>query len=108
MRENGMDPNMISGFSGDPSTMITLYKLDLDQGARKIYLMKSGGGFSFGKNKNTGSEKYTFSLKKIRSGYWELVIDKALPKGEYGFSMMGMGQQPGVEGFATVFTFGID
>lgn len=105
MRANGIDPNTVAGLGGDPSSTITLYKLDLDGGYRKIYLQKSGG--YFGNHKNQTSDKYTFSLKKIRDGYWELVIDKPLPKGEYAFSMMGMGMAD-VSGSHTVFAFGVD
>lgn len=104
MRANGMDPNSFMGFGNDPSSMITLYKLNLDGSSRKIYLQK-GGGY-FGGHRNQTSDKYTFSLKKIRNGYWELVIDKPLPKGEYAFSMMGMGMD--MSGAHTVFAFGID
>jgi len=46
-------------------------------------------------------------VKKIREGYWELVIDKTLPKGEYAFSMMGMGMG-NMDGSTTLFSFGID
>jgi hypothetical protein len=104
MKANGMDPNSFSGFT-NPSNMITLYKVNVDGGNRKIYLQKSGG--YFGNHKNQSSDKYTFSLKKIRDGYWELVIDKPLPKGEYAFSMMGMGMQD-MNGSQTVFAFGVD
>ena len=100
-----MDPNSMAGFGNDPSSTITLYKLNLDGGSRKIYLQKSGG--YFGNHKNQTSDKYTFSLKKIRDGYWELVIDKPLPKGEYAFSMMGMdGAEMG--GSHTVYAFGVE
>ena len=105
MRANGIDPNTFNGFGGDPSSMITLYKLDIDGGNRKIYLQKIGG--YFGKHKNQTSDKCTFSLKKIHDGYWELLVDKPLPKGEYAFSMMGMGMQD-MDGSHTVFAFGID
>lgn len=95
----------MAGFGNDPSSTITLYKLNLDGGSRKIYLQKSGG--YFGNHKNQTSDKYTFSLKKIRDGYWELVIDKPLPKGEYAFSMMGMdGAEMG--GSHTVYAFGVE
>ena len=52
-------------------------------------MQKAGG--AFGGKKSQSSDKYTFSVKKIREGYWELVIDKPLPRGEYAFSMMSMG-----------------
>ena len=105
MRANGMDPNAMAGFGNDPSNNITLYKLNLDGGSRKIYLQKQGG--YFGGHKNQTSDKYTFSLKKIRDGYWELVIDKPLPKGEYAFYMMGMGGAD-MTGSHTVYAFGVD
>ena len=89
MRANGMDPNAMSGLGNDPASMITLYKLNLDGGSRKIYMQKTGG--YFGNHKN---------------GYWELVVDKPLPKGEYAFSMMGMGMD--MSGSRTLFAFGID
>jgi hypothetical protein len=52
------------------------------------------------------SEKYTFSARKIKEGYWELVVDKPLPKGEYAFTMMGMGT--GMDGSTVIFAFGVD
>ena len=107
MRANGIDPgSMSSMFGGDPSTMIILYKVNVDKDTRKIYLQKSGGYFA--SKKNQSSDKYTFSLKKIRDGYWELVVDKPLPKGEYVFSMTGMMGGADVTGTQTVFAFGID
>lgn len=105
MRANGMDPKAFSGFGGDPSSTITLYKLNIDGGERKIYLQKTGGALPFSNHKNQSSDKYTFSTKKVREGYWELVVDKPLPKGEYAFSIMGMG---GGMGGTTVYAFGID
>ena len=70
-------------------------------------MQKIGGAMSFGNKKMQSSYKYTFSVKKIREGYWELVIDKTLPKGEYAFSMMGMGMG-NMDGSTTLFSFGID
>jgi hypothetical protein len=105
MRANGMDPNAMTGFGNDPSNAITLYKLNIDGGSRKIYIQKQGG--YLGSHKNQTSDKYTFSLKKIHDGYWELVIDKPLPKGEYAFSMTGMGATD-MTGSHTVYAFGVD
>ena len=105
IKANGMDPSAMAGFGNDPSSTITLYKLNVDGGSRKIYLQKQGG--YFGSHKNQTSDKYTFSLKKIRDGYWELVIDKPLPKGEYAFSMTGMGAAD-MTGSHTVYAFGVD
>ena len=108
MKANGMDPSSMSGMMGgmdDPSSTITLYKADSEKGKRKIYMQKIGG--AFGSHKMQSSDKYTFSVKKIREGYWELVIDKTLPKGEYAFSMMGMGMG-NMDGSTTLFAFGVD
>jgi hypothetical protein len=110
MKANGMDPSMMSGVGGmsgmtDPSNMITLYKAETGKGKRKILMQKAGGAFA-GK-KSQASDKYTFSVKTIREGYWELVIDKPLPKGEYAFSMMNMGMG-NMDGGTLLFAFAID
>jgi hypothetical protein len=107
LRANGVDPSMIQKMSGmsDPSSTITLYKAESGKGGRKILMMKSPG--AFGGKKMRSSDKYTFSVRKIREGYWELVIDKSLPKGEYAFSMTGMGMG-NMDGSTTLFAFAID
>jgi hypothetical protein len=110
MKANGIDPSEMSGMIGsmnDPSNTITLYKAETEKGKRKIYMMKSGGAMPFSSHKMQSSDKYTFSVRKIRESYWELVIDKTLPKGEYAFSMMGMGMG-NMDGSTTLFAFGID
>ena len=109
MRANGVDPAMMSGGYGtmDPSSMITLYKVETDKGSRKILLMKSPGAIPFASKKMKSSDKYTFSVKKIKEGYWELVVDKSLPKGEYAFSVMSMGMG-NMDGSNLMFAFGID
>jgi hypothetical protein len=104
MRANGVDPSAISGFGGtDPTQMISLYKTDVSKGSRKVLLQKGGG--MFGGKKNESSDKYTFSVKKVRNGYWELVIDKTLPKGEYAFTMMSTGS---MDGSMLLYAFGVD
>ncbi len=108
MLANGMDPSMMSDMSGmggisDPATAFTLYKADPVKGVRKIYLMKIKGAFSIG-NKTQSSDKFTFGVRKIRPGYWELVLDKTLPEGEYAFSLMGASY----DGSTTLFAFGVD
>jgi len=108
MKANGIDPGMMNfGGMSDPSNSITLYKLDVTKGERKIYLMKQGG--YFGNHKNQTSDKVTFSIKKIRDGYWVLITDKPLAKGEYAFTMSGMGMGMGtMDGSTTLFAFGVD
>jgi hypothetical protein len=114
MLANGMDPSMMSGMGGmmpgmnDPSSTITLYKVESEKGKRKIWMQKSGAAIPFASKKTQSSNKYSFSVKKIREGYWELVIDKPLPKGEYAFSMLIMGMGSAMDGGTTLFAFGID
>jgi hypothetical protein len=110
MKANGIDPSAMSGMMGgmnDPSSSITLYKVESEKGKRKALMQKSGGAMPFASKKNQSSDKFTFSVKKIREGYWELVIDKSLPRGEYAFTMMGMGAG-NMDGSTTLFAFGID
>lgn len=109
MRANGVDSAIMSGYGTtmDPSSMITLYKVETDKGSRKILLMKSPGAMPFGSKKMKSSDKYTFSVKKIKDGYWELVVDKTLPKGEYAFSVMSMGMG-NMDGSTLMFAFGVD
>lgn len=108
MRANGLDPSMISmGSMMDPSKMITLYKAESEKNERKIYLMKTGGAVPFAGPKNKSSDKYTLSIKKIREGYWELVVDKSLPKGEYAFTVMSGGMS-NADGSVIIFAFAVD
>src|SRR5687767_14379579 len=109
MRANGMDPAMMNqsgmgsmGSMNDPASNIELFKADTDKGKRKVITMKMGGG-PFGSKKPTSSDKYTFSVKKIREGYWELVIDKTLPRGEYLFSLKS---STNMDGSSVMYAFG--
>lgn len=105
MRANGVDPSMM-GRMDDPSQKLTLYKVESTKGVRKVLLQKAPGMNPFGSHKLQSSEKYSFSARKIKEGYWELVVDKPLPKGEYAFTMMGMGMD--AMGGTTLFAFGVD
>lgn len=89
MKANGFDPSMMQGMGSmnDPSSTITLYKVESSAGNRKIILMKSPGAMPFGSKKTKSSDKVTFSVKKIKEGYWEMLIDKNLSPGEYAFAM---------------------
>jgi hypothetical protein len=110
MRANGMDPSMMSGMPGemnDPATAITLYKTESEKGKRKILMQKNTGAVPFASKKVKSSDKYTFSVKQIREGYWELVNDKSLPNGEYAFSKMDItGMNVGMS--FLLFAFGVD
>ena len=114
MKANGMDPAMMQQGMGsmmDPSTTITLYKAESEKGKRKILMMKAPGANPFGNKKMQSSDKLTFSVKKVREGYWELVIDKPLTKGEYAFTSMGMGMgmsMGSMDGGTILFAFGVD
>jgi hypothetical protein len=112
MRANGMDPAMMQGMGGmggmnDPASTIILYKIESEKGKRKILMQKSGGAMPFASKKIKSSEKFTFSVKKIKEGYWELVIDKSLPRGEYAFTTMGMGMGS-MDGSTTIFSFAVN
>ncbi|MDP4222664.1 MAG: hypothetical protein Q8868_05055 [Bacteroidota bacterium] len=89
----------------DPSRTTSLYNAYPDQGTRKVVVQSASGMRILGKTKE--SKKYTFSVRKIRPGYLELVIDKPLPKGEYMFVVMG-GFNVNMEGSASLFAFEIE
>jgi len=84
----------------DPSKMISLYSLDPKKGSRTLILQSSGGTFSRNKKSNN---KYTLSFRKVKDGYYEIVVDKTLPRGEYGFVNSAMGSME-----AILFVFGVD
>jgi hypothetical protein len=111
MRANGMDPSMMNGMGmdmygfKDPSSSIQLYKTESSKGKRKIITMKAGGGM-FGAGKSSSSDTYTFSVKKVRNGYWELLIDKPLPRGEYAFAIAD--RPTGMDQSSTFYAFGVD
>ncbi len=109
MRVNGVDPSMVAAMSAsmnDPSKSISFYKVENEKSDRKILVQKSGGAIPFASKKTKSSDKYTFSVKKIKEGYWELAIDKPLEKGEYAFTI---NQSVGsMGGGITIFAFGID
>jgi hypothetical protein len=93
------------GNTMDIGNTVTLYKAESEKGKRKILIQKSPG--AFGMKKVKSSDKYTFSVKKIREGYSELVIDKPLPRGEYIFTAMAMGMG-NMDGSMTLFAFAVD
>jgi hypothetical protein len=104
IRSTGFDPSMMTPGGGNASDMFTLYKMNAASGKRTILLMKAGGYFS---KKGGESEKYSISTKKIREGYFELVVDKKLPPGEYAFIIRSQGMDA-MRGGATLFCFGVD
>jgi len=84
----------------DPSKSIALYSLDAKNGTRALIMQSSGGKFS---KKSKSSDKVPLSFRKIKDGYYEMVLDKPLPSGEYAF----MNVMAGVNG-STMFLFEVD
>ena len=90
MKANGMDASMMANPMGsmmDPSQNISLYNMVPEKGRRKIMLQSMG---MMGKFKKS-STKYTLSIKKVKENYYEMIVDKTLPRGDYAFVMMSMG-----------------
>jgi len=111
LEANGMDMSIMPDMGSmssmtDPSNTISLYRAESGKATRKIFMIKSPGAMPFGSKKMQSSDKVAFSVKKIRDGYWELVIDKPLTKGEYAFTLVGMGMA-NMDG-TTLYAFGID
>ena len=112
---SGMDPALMNNSPGmgtsssymmDPSQTTSLYSLQTGKDMRLLTLQSFSGMKVFGKGQKQ-STKYTISFKKIKEGYFELMVDKPLPKGEYAFLIMGMGMTS-IDGSVIVFAFGID
>lgn len=104
MKANGMDPSLMSNPMSsmmDPTQNISLYNSRVENGKRKILLQSMG---IMGKSKKTAT-KYTLSIKKIKEGYYEMIVDKSLPKGEYAFVMMEMGS---MDQSFSLFAFGVE
>jgi hypothetical protein len=89
----------------DPSRTTSLYNAHPDQGSRKVVLQSSSGMMILGKTKE--SKKYTFSVRKIKPGYAEIVVDKPLKKGEYMFVVLG-GFNINMDGSASLFAFEVE
>lgn len=107
MKANGMDPSMMGdamSMMNDPSQTTSLYNMNVDKGTRKVTLQSYNGMKILGKSKKE-STKYTLSIKKVRKGYYELIVDKPLTKGEYAFVVTDMGS---MDGTYKLFAFGID
>jgi hypothetical protein len=103
MRASGIDPAMMANSMSmmeDPSKTTSLYEMKPDKGVRKILTQASG---LMGKSKKTAT-KYTLSVKKVKDHYFEIIVDKSLPKGEYSFVVMSMGMDQSY----LLFAFGID
>jgi hypothetical protein len=110
MKAHGMDASMTSQITSgmemmnDPSKKISLYDMNVENGMRKITIQAYQGMKLLGKSKKE-STKYTLSIKKINEGYYEMIVDKPLPKGEYAFTLMDYGS---TDGSYLLFAFGID
>lgn len=110
MQANGIDPAMMNlsmSSMMDPASMIKLYKAEAAKGKRKIIMQKVPGVMVLGGNKTKSAATYSFSVKKIREGYWELVIDQALPSGEYAFAVLSMGMS-NIDGETALYAFAVD
>jgi hypothetical protein len=88
----------------DPSRTTSLYSVTSAKGKRNIVIKSYPGMKMLGKSKKE-STNFTLSVKKIRDGYYQLDVDKPLPKGEYAFVMNSM---TSTDGSVVLFAFGID
>lgn len=106
VRLNGTAKSFMITISGgpmasDPSSSMTLYKLESKKSSREAP-MSSYAGMNMGKKSNSVIE---LRFKKIKEGTFEIVVPGNLEKGEYGFvNMNGMNSS----GKMTVFAFGVD
>ena len=104
MKANGIDMSAMQNpmsMMEDPSKTITLYNMQSAKGNRKIILQSMG---IMGKSKKT-SKVYTLSVKKIKDSYYQMTVDKDLPKGEYAFILMSGAT---ADGSYPVFAFAVE
>jgi hypothetical protein len=106
LRANGMDPEKIANMGMDPAQMVNLYRLEPEKGVRRLIIASNGGVFNPGK-KTKQVEKIPMSYKKVREGYFEMIPDKPLPKGEYAFVIHSTGMDA-ARGAASLYCFGVD
>lgn len=110
MKSNGMDLSAMQtgpmSMMNDPSQNTTLYSMSSEKGKRKIILQSASGMGILGKTKKI-STKYTLSFKKVKDGYYEIKVDKNLPKGEYAFVMMQL-MSMDASGSYSLFAFAVD
>ncbi|HTR29381.1 MAG TPA: hypothetical protein VMH27_08920 [Puia sp.] len=104
MRASGMDPNMFNGFGSLNPSQIALYRMDVSHDQRAVVMAKGGGYFN---KKSTSSGVLTTSFRKVRDGYFEIVIDKKLAPGEYAFLVQQTGMAS-ANGGVILFCFGVD
>lgn len=104
MKANGIDMSAMSNpmsMMEDPAKTITLYNTQSAKGNRKIMLQSMG---LMGKSKKT-STVYTISVKKIKDSYYQMIVDKELPRGEYAFILMS---GAAMDGSYPVFAFAVE
>lgn len=104
MKANGIDMSAMQNpmsMMEDPAKTITLYNTQSAKGNRKIMLQSMG---LMGKSKKT-STVYTISVKKIKDNYYQMIVDKELPKGEYAFILMSGAS---MDGSYPVFAFAVE
>lgn len=109
MRANGIDPSAMAdpmAMMNDPSRTTALYSMSVEKGNRNIITMAFNGMKILGKAKKE-STKYTISIKNVKKGYYELVVDKPLPRGEYAFLVQDA-TGGGMDNKSKLFAFGVD
>jgi len=101
---NAQQMNEAMEMFNNPEKNTSLYDMDPEKDQRKIIAMSNQGMKILGKAKKE-SKKYTLSIKKVKEGYYEILVDKTLPKGEYSFLVMDMMSR---DMSYKLFAFGID
>ena len=80
-----------------PSGQIRLYPFKGQKSYRELVV---GGVNTFGgsKNRKSGDSSITLNLKKIKTGCYEISMEKPLPAGDYAFSLGAQGSSADVSG----------
>ncbi len=105
-KASGIDFSMMESLDKytNPVYNTTLFTMSEDKGNRKTVIQSTQGMRLLGKASKENT-KYTFSIKKVKPGYYEMLVDKILPKGEYTFIIRDM---MATDNSSLLFAFGID
>ena len=102
LQSEGSDPQAANGIIQSAPNMMQAGKGGLAMGAATIGI---GVGMKLLGKAKKESIKYPINIRKLREDFFEITLDKNLPKGEYAFVL---GENTGMDSSSTLFAFAIE